>query len=260
MGSRSVIWRNGMNWISFLAEQRMAIIEPYSAEHIILSVSIFIAALLLAMLLRRISVNKSGLCFSVGVILAVSELLKQFVLTEYLEHYPWMDFPFQLCSMPMFLCLLYPACKKRRKCFETFFSTFGLLGGLAALAEPSSSLTEVPFLTGHSLIWHGILLFLGFFFIPQNKKGDYRKSARLYLILAAMAILLNFFLTGPSGASINLFFLGPNYPGIIGLTTIWQKYGWIAESFIMMAATVFGAYLIFEAGRLLYGKNGTTNN
>lgn len=236
-----------MDWITFLAEQRASVMSPYSLPHILLSLAIIASAFLFSCLFRRLAVRPVRLCLIFGILLALAELVKQLVLTKYLGYYSWMDFPFQLCSIPMYLCLLYPFYKKGRKCFEGFLSTFGLLGGIAALAEPSSSLTEVPFLTWHALLWHGILLFLGFYFAPRNKSGDFRRPFLFYLLLALTALLLNTALSFPSDETINMFFLGPNYPGIIGLIAIWEKLGWAVESAAMIFATVLGAWLIFQA-------------
>lgn len=49
--------------------------------------------------------------------------------------YDWWFFPFQLCSLPMYLCLLLPFLKHKsmKTAVCTFLQDFNLLGGLAAL-------------------------------------------------------------------------------------------------------------------------------
>ena len=50
-----------------------------------------------------------------GLLLLCAELWKQYVLTFRIGGgaYQWWYFPFQLCSLPMYLCLLIPFCRKR---------------------------------------------------------------------------------------------------------------------------------------------------
>ncbi len=45
-----------------------------------------------------------------GILMLLSELWKQWRLTYILNHrqYNWWYFPFQLCSIPMYLCLVIP--------------------------------------------------------------------------------------------------------------------------------------------------------
>mgnify|MGYP007130416603 CR=1 FL=1 len=54
--------------------------------------------------------------------------------------YDWWYFPFQLCSVPMYLGLLLPAANsvpRLRSVFTVFIQDYGLLGGIMALLEPS---------------------------------------------------------------------------------------------------------------------------
>ena len=86
--------------------------------------------------------------------------------------YQWWIFPFQLCSVPMYLCLIIPFIKegKIKKSFYLFLSTYNLLGGFVAMFEPSGLSHSYWTLTLHAYIWHLLLVFIGFLII-FNKKG-----------------------------------------------------------------------------------------
>ena len=75
--------------------------------------------------------------FFCGLFLLLTELYKQCFLYFIIDHghYDWWFFPFQLCSLPMYLCLLLPAFKPgpKKTAVYTFLQDFNLLGGLAAL-------------------------------------------------------------------------------------------------------------------------------
>lgn len=100
-----------------------------------------------------------------GLLMLVSEIWKQVCLTFFLNHgsYDWRYFPFQLCSIPMYILLLLPYTKtsfQRRTCF-TFLMTFGLLGGIAVFADTSGLHYPLPLLTFHSYAWHVLLIGIG---------------------------------------------------------------------------------------------------
>ena len=74
--------------------------------------------------------------FVTGMILLGSEAGKQLLLTFSVGkgHYLWWYFPFQLCSIPMYLLPLLPFLKgEKRRCVLAFLSTLTLLGAMAAV-------------------------------------------------------------------------------------------------------------------------------
>ena len=69
--------------------------------------------------------------FSIGLLLFASELWKQWVLTFILNDgvYDFWYFPFQLCSIPMYLLLMLPFLKSNshKKVIFTFLMDYSLL-------------------------------------------------------------------------------------------------------------------------------------
>lgn len=120
--------------------------QPYSAFHICITAVGFLIAVLAAYVLSRKMERKFfiRLLFFCGVILTASEIYKQLFLYYVVnqEKYDWWYFPFQLCSLPMYFCLLLPLVKNRKLqlIILTFMQDFNLLGGIMALAEPSGLL------------------------------------------------------------------------------------------------------------------------
>ena len=90
-----------------------------------------------------------------GFLLLFLEAYKQ--LFYYLvlngRKYDWWIFPFQLCSVPMYLCLLYPLMhRSHRRTVDTFLGTFTLIGALCALAYPQDMLKPYVVLTVHAFL------------------------------------------------------------------------------------------------------------
>ncbi len=100
----------------------------------------------------------------VGIFLAVTEIFKQICLFRAAGgHYDWWYFPFQLCSMPMYMCLActFSHSGRVRRLLCTFMHNFSLLGALAVIFDTSGLYHESLLLTAHSFLWHILIIFLG---------------------------------------------------------------------------------------------------
>lgn len=194
--------------------------KPYSAFHIVFTALGILAAVLAAYFLSKKASRKSipWLLFFCGLLLTVSEIYKQLFLYYIVngETYDWWYFPFQLCSLPMYFCLMLPFIKNRNLTVTilTFMRNFNLLGGIMALAEPSGLMHPYWFLTLHGLSWHVLLIFIGLF-IAFSKEADssvsgYIKTLPLFLICCGIATLINV-IAKPLGQA-DMFYISPFYP------------------------------------------------
>lgn len=197
-----------------------------SAFHILFASTGILAAILAALFLAgKKAVRPERLLFACGLLLALSELYKQGFLYFAVNgrRYNWWYFPFQLCSIPMYLCLVYPlAARGQRKSLKhiapigrcktqppeawpettpaarilaTFLQDFGLLGGFMALAFPEGFLYPYRTLTLHGFLWHFLLIFLGVY-CASRRLSDFGESgfARclpLYLACCLIATGIN---------------------------------------------------------------------
>ena len=176
--------------------------EPYSAFHILLCAAGIPLAVFLARRLARTGTHPCGVLFICGLVLAVSELYKQgflyFVAGQ--GRYNWWYFPFQLCSVPMYLCLILPLFKhtphcRTEKCICTFMQDFALLGGVMALAEPSGLMHPYLLLTLHGFLWHFMLIFIGLYCamtgLGGRTPGDFVSMLPLFLACVCIATFIN---------------------------------------------------------------------
>lgn len=197
--------------------------KPYSGFHIIFSVTGIIAAAGAAYGLSRLSARKSSgnfhlrILFLCGLILALGEAYKQLFLYYIVDggRYDWWYFPFQLCSMPMYLCLLLPLFSGQtvfRRIVCTFLQDFGLLGGIMALAEPSGLLHPYWLLTVHGLLWHVILIFISLFISFSGLSGrtgkDFAQTLPLLALFCGIATVINIATRGAA----DMFYISPYYP------------------------------------------------
>ena len=211
-----------------------------------------------------------------GFVMLASELWKQWTLTYAINdgHYIWWYLPFQLCSIPMYVCLAHGVLSLlyrhtdsslRRKHYQrisallqAFLMDFGLLGGICAFFDTSGMHYSYLPLTIHSYAWHILLIILGCIsgldrHTDHTKKG-LQFSVCLYLGCCLIATVLNLTLY-PLG-TMNMFYISPRY-------TMQQKVfceiakalgnGWGIGSYIAMS--VVGAGVLHKGWNLLYRRH-----
>lgn len=171
-----------------------------------------------------------------GTAMLLSEIWKQWTLTFYINNgqYIWWYFPFQLCSIPMYVCLLFGLAdsEKIQRILLAFLMDFGLLAGIFAFFDTSGMHYHYLPLTAHSYAWHILLIIIGIkagmTYLQLRSKSprklfkrrhhsddyeadyDYRGSCGIYLGCVLLATIFNLALS-PLG-TINMFYINPNLP------------------------------------------------
>ena len=209
------------------------------------------AAILIAFWLRKISKkSEKHLFFTIGTLLILSEIFKGLAFTAIEGAYRFDLIPFQLCSIPMYLCILIPMLPegKLSGAMRTFIATFGLMGGVASYIAPGTMCREWFELTLHSFIWHLILIFLGFYvFFSHNtkiRKRDFLGAEILYLSLCTIAFGINLLCTNAQGIDVNMFYIGPKPSPLPICREITARFGVAINSVIYILALSTCAFLI----------------
>lgn len=228
--------------------------KAYGPFHLIFTFVGFALCLLLAWKLRKLGEKGSRrLLLGIGIFLIVTEIYKQLFYYYHIGggSYQWWIFPFQLCSIPMYFCVIAPLLKKGRisHAMLCFMTTFNLLGGAISFAEPSGLLHEYLTLTLHAFLWHMSLVFIGFFLIASGRGArtlrDYRLAAITFFVLAAVAFCINLCLFDVSGGTVNMFYVGPLNSPLAVFKQISEAAGWYVNTPIYIAALCIGAFLVF---------------
>lgn len=200
---------------------------------------IFISIFAAVMAGRMSEKKRLRLLTILGWVMVIMEIFKQlfyfFIVND--GAYDFWLLPFQLCSVPMYMCVLLPFVKKKtRDTLLTFMAGFTFVSAMAALIYPADMLKPYIVLTAHGFIWHGILLFISLL-IGISGMGDFTwkgflRSSGLFIVLALFAVLINVLteplakMTGVQGSYPNMFYLSPyhmsNQPFV---TELEQTYG-----------------------------------
>lgn len=232
---------------------------------------------LLGIRLRYKEKATNMIVFSLGLFLALAEVYKQISYNmirgfNILNGYAWDIFPFQLCSIPMFISLIIPLLKNpktRDVCFA-FMGVFGMMGGFAALFINQGNLFswgDVGIYI-HTIVWHLVLMMLGFFSIGYLRigQGSYTRNLRVFLITYLMffsftlvAQAINLFVPLIYGVDscaaqyTNMFYIGMFYnSGVPILKNIWDispgitGYGWIICYLLYLVALGLADFIIIN--------------
>ena len=149
----------------------------YGPFHLTFTFVGFALCAFLAWKLRHISEKGNRIVLlTCGIFLMVTEVYKQLFYYYHIGNnsYQWWIFPFQLCSVPMYLCVIAALIKpgKVQKGMYNFMTSFNLLGGLMAFIEPSGIVHPYWTLTLHAFIWHMTLVFIGMYLIASNGAAE----------------------------------------------------------------------------------------
>ena len=189
---------------------------------------------------------------AVGTAMIVFEMVKQLVLTFYVGkgQYQWFYFPFQLCSIPMYVSMTCGITKKNRvyDACTGFLSTFGLLGGICAFLDTSGFHYSVEALTVYSYVWHVLLILLGLFsaFVRNNK--SFFPGFIIFAAASLMAEAVNIIVTTCIGAEINMFYINllvPTYQ--MAVRDAAERIGNTPAILLYWMSIVSGAYIINAA-------------
>ena len=190
------------------------------------------------------------LLFACGVFLAFSEVYKQLFL-YYIEnnrHYDWWYFPFQLCSLPMYLCLLLPFVPhKYQRIFCTFMYNYNLLGAVMVFVDPSGLMHPYWTLTLHGFIWHILLIFIGLLIafsrmVLPTAKGFWQSTA-VFAVGCVIATIIN--VTSHPYGNADMFYITPYYATTqIVYSQIAAKFGIFAGNAVYVLSIILGAWLL----------------
>lgn len=224
-----------------MSDWEMYQVKPYDTFHL----GFFILGLFLihkvTEKLKNCSLRKSDrILFGLGVFLYIIEIYKQFFYYYVVApgEYQWWILPFQICSTPMYFLIAFPFIKKQahRDLVLQYVFAIGIFGGLAAYLEPSGMIHEYWTLTIHAFVWHMILLFAGVHILKNRSRnfGNFEAVRRLFLSLAALALMINVTVKFTTGAYINMFFMGPDQSSVVFLRDIHGRFGWVASSVVLL--------------------------
>lgn len=192
--------------------------------HIMWLVIMVVASVLVSFFLGRKHNDKTDriFVFTMGAILLVFEIYKQIFLSKVRGHFDPTLFPFQFCSVPMWVAVVAPLLpwKKVRESMYLFLATCGLLAGLATISYPAGCLRDAyPYITMliHTMYWHAAMVVMGVYLIVSRRYMTNIKSiikelgpAILWLVFfVVVANATNIIHYNVKGFDLNFMYISP---------------------------------------------------
>ncbi len=155
-----------------------------------------------------------------GLILTAGETYKQLFLYFIINggHYDWWFFPFQLCSIPMYLCVIQYFVKDRKTWVKicTFLRDYHIMAGIAALVVHEGFSHIHWSLTLHGYIWHIMLILIGLFVWLCGRTDDsargYLNTLPLFWGCVAVACVIN--IAAPRHGEADMFYISPYHHSV----------------------------------------------
>jgi hypothetical protein len=201
---------------------------------------------------EEIGIKKYLFIFS--IILIVFEIYKQIIFTYQNGWiYMWYAFPFQFCSIPMYVSLLASLTKNEKiyKMALAFLATYGLFAGTAVMLYPADVFVHTIGINIQTMVHHGGISIIGFSLIISKKVSYHIKTilsaSVLFTIVVVIAIMLNFIHnTWIQEGVFNMFFINPRYENHIPVLSLIQPLvGDATFIFIYDFGFTIVAYIVF---------------
>jgi uncharacterized membrane protein YwaF len=229
--------------------------QSYGAFHLISTAILLAITILGVYLLRKTNDKQNRIVLGVtGGLLILFEIYK-ILFHVFLDPYGWGGFwgvfPFQLCSLPMYLCVVCAFCKNEKVnswLYECIFAV-NLIGGFMAFVEPSGINHDYWTLTLHAYIWHMSLVFIGMYLIASRRSGtemsDYKSAVKTFLVLCCIAFIINLSLRKVSDGTVNMFFIGPSVTSLAVFKQISEFTTWYIGTALYIPSVCLGAFIVF---------------
>lgn len=164
--------------------------------------------------------------------------------------------PLYYCSMLLYAGLLSGFTKgKLKKIGDIFLATGGIVGGIAYLAVPVTSIKSYPMfhlVSMHSFIFHSIMVYLGILINITNyveiKFKDIKEYAILVGILCLIALVVNNIFDG------NLMFISKTFTGTV-IDVIYRATGRFFTPVMIIGQMTLPFIVIYAIMELMQKKN-----
>ena len=249
-----------MLWFDRLLDTRMPRPAPWGLYHI----AWFVAALLFAFALRsqndekatrRIFAVFGWVAFALEALTQLSWGLSPDASGRLVWDYEWYAAPFQLCTTPIFVCILYPAFKSERvrAALRAYLAYFTFTGSLAVAAIPDTIYTQEVLINLHTAFLHLGALSVSLWLLIHGRAGraDFWGGYAVFLLFTGLALALDvlvYHVAPLGGETFNMFFISPYFVSTLPVFgTIWRTAPYPVFLLCYLVAFTLGGLIVLGA-------------
>jgi hypothetical protein len=204
----------------------MTVPKPYGIFHLVFfALSIIIAIILCATQKNGDDKRVRRVVFITAVIVTVLEIYKQinysFSYGDAIKFdYQWYAFPWQFCSMPMYVGLLTGLFRRGRvhNALCAFLATYSIFAGICVMIYPNDVFTGAIGINIQTMICHGSMITVGIYLLyTEYVKLSHKTILGAMSVFASavtLAVIFNeiVYHSGIAGGeTFNMFFVSPHF-------------------------------------------------
>ena len=230
--------------------------QPYGLVHWLMLCGIGAASTVFYLVVRKQEERKLlRLLFVLGIGMLFAEAWKQWFVVRYVYRGTpsmWF-FPWQLCSIAMYVSTLAPFWKGRAQDASlVFLCTFSVVGAVFALLFPEDMMRDQILLFCHSFLYHTLMLFeaiLSLCILKRRAHVPFLPALVLFFGTAAVAEVVNVcshLLIRDIRCEANMFYITPFYPSTQPVfSEIAAHAGIFVEILVYLGCIALASFLLY---------------
>jgi len=258
----------GKEILSFL-ETEMVRPEPYGGFHIIwVGLAIFTIIFLFFRRKRNTEKQLKYVLGIYGITAFILEALKQIIWSvdynnitnTFIWDYQWYAAPFQLCTMPIYVCLICLFLKKGRlrDSLLSFMAYVTILGSVATAIIPNDVFVRDVLINIHTMWLHLGSLVVSVYLLMSKEvtvsRKDFIRAIITFVIFILIANTLNIIVYNSgvlNGETFNMFYISPYFESTLPVfDKIYTMVPYPVFLLIYFVALTLGAYIIYIIARM----------
>ena len=252
---------NVLGEIIKVLDMKMDTPQPYGWFHLLCCALTIIVTMIICILCKHKTRRQViAIVFGTAILVAVLEIYKQINFTfsfdgkEISSDFLWFAFPWQFCSMPMYVGLLAGIFRKGKihEALCAFLATYSIFAGVCVMLYPVTVFVDTIGINIQTMVCHGSMITIGAYLLYTGYvKMEHRtilKALPVFVVAVLVAMTMNeiAYYTGLLETDeFNMFFISRHCAPSLPVYSIVQEvlpYPWCL--IIYVVAFTLAAYLI----------------
>ena len=246
--------------------------QPYGWFHLMWFAISILAAVVLCVLYKQGRLrNVRMVVFVTAILVALLEIYKQINYTFGYEngieaHFQWYAFPWQFCSMPMYVGLAAGLTRgKVQKACYAFLGTYAVFAGVMVMFIPTSVFIETIGINIQTMVCHGSMITIGVFLLytgyAKVEQKTILRALPVFAVAAGVAMVINWIAHHTSlmgDGMVNAFYFCPDCEPHLPVFSLVQPFlpGFL-DVVVYIAGFTLASYLVLLGAigvKTLYGR------
>ena len=244
-----------------LLNSKMETPQPYGWFHLLCLVITIVATIVICVFCKHKTRRQViAIVFGTAILVTILEVYKQVNFTfsydgeRIISDFQWYAFPWQFCSMPMYVGLLAGIFRKGKvhESLCAFLATYSIFAGVCVMVYPVSVFIDTIGINIQTMICHGSMITIGIYLLYTGYVKMEHKTILKALPVFACAVTIAMIMNEIAYRSglletdeFNMFFISPYCTPSLPVYSIvqeWVPFPWCL--IIYVTAFSLAAYLI----------------